>query len=166
MNFFADYLKSTNCGLVLPKSDDDQISRYVRTHSAERDNFEQRPFRRQVDFWAFSVVVALALELDPKEGKVNQWGKTFIYTNQGILDNDLASLLAVVEVAMYGPENITTGDPKQLVERANRLAGAGCSRVLKELEQVNLRTTILDRTLDLAAKLLDEVRTKRVQKLN
>lgn len=102
---FADIFKSRSHGLVLPQDDDEAINRYVAMHSGERESVERRPFRRQVDFWAFSIATALALKLEPREGTVGQWGKTFIYTNQGILDNDLGSLLAVITVAKLGHDD-------------------------------------------------------------
>ena len=159
MSDFADILKSRSYGLVLPEEDDDEINRYVAMHSGERENVERRPFRRQVDFWAFSITTALALKLDPREGTVGRWGKTFIYTNQGILDNDLGSLLAVIAVAKLGHDNPEVDEPRRTVELSNRLAGAGCPVVLKELGEIDLRTTPLDRALEFAATLKDRVRS-------
>ena len=150
---FADILKSRSYGLVLPKENDDDINRYVAMHSGERESVERRPFRRQVDFWAFSIATALALKLEPREGTVGQWGKTFIYTNQGILDNNLGSLLAVITVAKLGHDNPEVDEPRRIVELSNRLAGAGCPAVLKELGEIDLRTTPLDRALGFAALL-------------
>ena len=153
MSDFADILKSRSYGLVLPKENDDDINRYVAMHSGERESVERRPFRRQVDFWAFSIATALALKLEPREGTVGQWGKTFIYTNQGILDNDLGSLLAVITVAKLGHDDPEVDEPRRIVELSNRLAGAGCPEVLKHLGKIDLRTTPLDRALDFAALL-------------
>ena len=158
MSDFADILKSRSYGLVLPEENDDEINRYVAMHSGERENVERRPFRRQVDFWAFSIATALALKLDPREGTVGRWGKTFIYTNQGILDNDLGSLLAVIAVAKLGHVDPEVDEPRRIVELSNRLAGAGCPVVLKELGEIDLRTTPLDRALEFAATLKDGVR--------
>ena len=158
MTDFANILKSRSYPLVLPKEDDDDINRYVATHSGERENVERRPFRRQVDFWAFSIATALALKLDLREGTVGRWGKTFIYTNQGILDNDLGSLLAVMTVAKLGHDDPEVDEPRRIVELSNRLAGAGCPVVLKELGEIDLRTTPLDRALEFAATLKDRVR--------
>ena len=158
MSDFADILKSRSYGLVLPEDDDDEINRYVAMHSGERENVERRPFRRQVDFWAFSIATAVALKLDPREGTVGRWGKTFIYTNQGILDNYLGSLLAVIAVAKLGHDDPEVDEPRRIVELSNRLAGAGTPVVLKELGEIDLRTTPLDRALEFAATLQDRVR--------
>ena len=150
---FADIFKSRSHGLVLPQEDDDAISRYIAMHSGERENVERRPFPRQVDFWAFSIATALALKLKPREGPVARWGKNFIYTYQGILDNDLCSLLAVIAVAKLGHDDPEVDEPRRIVEYSNRLAGAGCPVVLKELAEIDLRTTPLDRALEFASTL-------------
>ena len=156
---FADILKSRSYGLVLPQEVDDEINRYVAMHSRERESVERRPFRRQVDFWAFSIATALALKLDPREGTVGRWGKTFIYTNQGILDNDLGSLLAVIAVAKLGHDDPEVDEPRRIVDLSNRLAGAGCPVVLKELAEIDLRTTPLDRALEFATTLQDRIQS-------
>ena len=155
---FADIFKSRSHGLVLPQDDDDEINRYVAMHSGERESVERRPFRRQVDFWAFSIATALALKLEPREGTVGRWGKNFIYTYQGILDNDLCSLLAVIAVAKLGHDDPEVDEPRRIIDLANRLAGAGCPVVLKELAEIDLRTTPLDRALELARSLQERVR--------
>ena len=156
---FADIFKSRNHGLVLPRDDDDAINRYVAMHSGERESVERRPFRRQVDFWAFSIATALTLKLEPREGPVGRWGKKFIETSQGIMDSDLCALLAVIAVAKLGHDDPEVSEPRRIVDLANRLAGAGCPVVLKELEETDLRTTPLDRALELARSLQDRVRT-------
>ena len=156
---FAHVFRGRNYGLVLPRDDEDQISRFVAMHSGERDNVERRPFSRQVDFWAFSLATALALELQPREGPVGRWGKTFIYTSQGIMDDDLCSLLAVISVARLGHEVPETDEPRHIVELANSLAGAGCPKVLEKLSADTLRTTPLDRAIELARALLSGVRS-------
>lgn len=159
MSDFAEMLKSKSCALVLPKEDDDAINRYVAMHSGEQKNVESRPFRRQVDFWSFSIAAALALQLAPREGTVGRWGKTFIYTNQGILNNDLGSLLAVIAVAKLGHDDPDVHEPRRIVELANRFAGAGCPVVLEQLARADLRTTQLDRALDFAGSLQDRLRS-------
>ena len=158
---FADILKSRSYGLVLPQEDDDEINRYVAMHSGERESVERRPFRRQVDFWAFSIATALTLKIEPREGTVGQWGKTFIYTSQGILDNDLGSLLAVIAVAKLGHDDPEVDEPRRIVEISNRLAGAGCPVMLKELAEIDLRTTPLDRALEFANSLQDQLQSNK-----
>ncbi len=159
MSDFAALFSGRSHGLVLPRSDEEQIARYVAMHSSERASVERRPFRRQVDFWAFSIVAALAWDLDPRDGPHARWGKVFIYTNQGILDNDLCSLLAVVAVAKLGHDNPEVGEPRRIVDLANRLAGAGCPVVLRKMSENTLRTTPLDRAIELARTLNDQLRS-------
>ena len=160
MSDFTDIFKARSIGLALPRDDDDEINRYVAMHSGERENVERRPFPRQVDFWAFSIVTALARKIEPRDGPVGRWGKNFIYTSQGVMNNDLCALLAVIAVARLGHDDLEVGEPKRIVDLANRLAGAGCPVVLKELEETDLRTTPLDRVLHFARTLQDDVRLK------
>ena len=158
MSDFAELFKARGHTLVLPRDDEDAINRYVSMHSGERESAERRPFPRQVDFWAFSIATALALDLEPREGPVGRWGKSFIYTSQGIMDNDLCALLAVIAVARRDHDDPEAGEPRRIVELANRLAGAGCPEVLMKLSGTDLRTTPLDRALELARSLRERVR--------
>ena len=157
MSDFAGLLSARGHGLVLPRSDEDQINRYVGMHSAERGSVEQRPFGRQVDFWALSIAAALAMELEPREGPASGWGKVFIYTSQGILDNDLCALLAVIAVAKIGHDHPEVDEPRRIVDVANRLAGAGCPVVLNKLTENAIRTSPLDRAVGLARWLQEQV---------
>ena len=158
MSDFADLFRTRGHGLVLPREDEEAINRYVAMHSGERESGERRPFRRQVDFWAFSIATALALKLEPREGPAGRWGKKFIETSQGIMDNDLCALLAVIAVAKLGHDDPEVDEPRRIIDLANRLAGAGCPVVLKELSETDLRTTPLDRALELARSLQGRVR--------
>ena len=76
------------------------------------------------------------------------------------MDNDLCSLLALVAVAKMGHDDPDVGDPKRIVDLSNRLAGAGCPVVLAKLSENALRTTPLDRAIELARSLQDRVRPK------
>ncbi len=143
---------------MLPREDEDAINRYVARQATNvQTNVESRPFPRQVDFWAFCIVTALALKVKPREGTISNWGKSFIYTNQGIIDNDLASLLAIVAVASIGLEDTKVTETRRIIEVANRLAAAGCPKVLSELQNSPLRTTPLDQTLEFARTLQGQV---------
>lgn len=106
-----------------------------------------------------SIATALARNLDLREGAVSKWGKSFIYTNQGILDNDLGSLLAVITVARLGHEHPEIDNPARIIELANRLAGAGCPVVLKELAKPDLRTSPLDRALEFATAMQEKIKS-------
>lgn len=160
MSDFANLFQSRSYGLVLPTRDKAQIERYVAMHSGGSVSLERVPFRRQVDFWAFSIVTALARDIEPlDDGPATRWGTVFIYTSQGIMDNELCSLLAVVAVAKMGHDDPDVGDPRRIVDLSNRLAGAGCPVVLKELSENALRTTPLDRAIELARSLQEHVRS-------
>ena len=110
-----------------------------------------------MDFWALSIAAALAMELEPREGPASGWGKVFIYTSQGILDNDLGALLAVIAVAKIGHDHPEVDEPRRIVDVANRLAGAGCPVVLNKLTENAIRTSPLDRAVGLARWLQEQV---------
>ena len=74
------------------------------------------------------------------------------------MDNDLCALLAVIAVAKLGHNDPEVHEPRRIVDLANRLAGAGCPVVLKKLAETDLRTTPLDRALELARSLQVRVR--------
>lgn len=157
MNEFFDRLSSRQYGLRLPTRYKDQVERYVA--QLGRDVSPERiPFQRQVDFWAFSIVTALTRKLEPLAGAPSQWGTVFLYSHQGVMDNDLCSLLAVVATAKRGIDSPDIDDPGRIIEMSNRLAGAGCPVVLQELSEAALRTTPLDRAVTLAKSLLSEAR--------
>lgn len=158
MNEFSERLSSRQYGLVLPKRDKEQIERYV-AQSGRDVSVERVPFRRQVDFWAFSIATALTMKLEPVEGPPSRWGKVFIYTPQGVMDDDLCALLSVVAIAKMGTDGPDVGDPARIIELSNRLAGAGCPFVLRNLSESPLRTTPLDRAVALARSLRSEVQS-------
>jgi len=158
---FAGIFRAKGHALMLPREDEDAINPYVAMHSGERENVESRPFPRQVDFWAFSIAVALAMKRAPREGPTSRWGKNFIYTSQGIMDNDLCALLAVIAVAKLGHDDPEVAEPRRIIDLANRLAGAGCPVVLRRLSESTLYETPLDRALELARSLQGQVAGQR-----
>ena len=159
MTDFAKALSARGHGLVLPRADDEAINRYVAMHSGNQVSVERQPFPRQVDFWAFSIASALAMDLEPRQGTVTSWGKVFIYASQGIMDSDLSALLTVVAVAKVGHAAADVGEPRRIVQLANRLAGAGCPFVLQKLSEDSLRTTPLDRVIELGRSLQERVQS-------
>lgn len=156
-DFFSNLLRTTSQRLVLPREDEDDINRYIAMHADDRANVESRPFPRQVDFWAFCIATALALKLEPREGSISGWGKTFVYSNQGTVDNDLASLLSIIAVAKFGLDDRSATEIGRIVEHANRLAASGCPEVLRKLKDSPLRTTPLDQALEYARSLQERV---------
>lgn len=158
MNTFRATFAGRSDGLVLPSADKEKIETYVAKQSRTRGDVESVPFPRQVDFWAFSICAALAKDLPPKGGTVSRWGTRFIYAYQGILDENLSALLAVVATARMGHDHPDVDNPSRIIELANRLAGAGCPYVLRKLSEDALRTTPLDRVISLARSLQNHVR--------
>ncbi len=152
-DYFSDLFRATSHGLVLPRDDEDAINRYVAMHAGNRENVESRPFPRKVDFWAFCIATALALKLEPRDGVPSRWGQKFIDTPQGVLENDVCSLLAIVAVAKLGLDDPGVTESGRIVDLANRLAAAGCSEVLRKLENSPLQTTPLDQALEFARSL-------------
>ena len=161
MNDLAQQFLTKGYPLVLPREVDEEANRLVAMHSGERTSVERRPFRRQVDLWAFSLATALALGLAPREGSRSSWGKTFIYTDQGIMDSDLCGLLTVVAVSKLGHEHLEVPEPRTIIDLANRLSAAGCTEVLRRITTTDLRTTPLDRAIELARTLQDGTHARR-----
>ena len=158
MNEFYDRLCTREYGLRLPTRYKDQVERYVAHQSGRDVSAERIPFQRQVDFWAFSIITALTRKLEPLAGTPSRWGTVFIYSKQGVMDNDLCSLLAVVATAKMGIDSPDIDDPGKIIDMSNRLAAAGCPVVLQELSKAALRTTPLDRAITLAKSFLSEAR--------
>ena len=91
---------------------------------------------------------------------MKSYGGIGTYVRLGpIMDNDFCSLLAVIAVAKLGHDDPEVDEPRRIIDLANRLAGAGCSVVLKELSEDALRTTPLDRALQFASSLQDRIRS-------
>ena len=167
MSEFSNLFKARSHGLKLPREYEDEINRYVAKSSGEQQNVEHRPFPRQVDFWTFCIATALASQLTPLTNAPTNWGKNFIYTNQGIIDNDICSLLTIIAIDNIGynePEAFKSDmfdviDTRKIIELANRLAAVGCPVVLNKLSDNRLGTTPLDKSLEFAHSLLGNVRS-------
>ena len=108
-------------------------------------NPEQAPFRRQLDFWAYSVAVAIAENLEPVDARTARRGHGFADTRSVQMPEDLCALLAVIAAARLGPDQDGLAEPRQIVEFGNRLAAAACPLVLAELRAGDLRLTPLDK---------------------
>ena len=108
------------------------------------------PFRRQVDFWLLCLGVAVADDLQPREGSPSAWGYKFVDTREVQLHNDVYNLLAIVafEQLDHNPDQID--DPARIIDVANSLAGTACSRVLSDITSKELRRSPLDKALAVA----------------
>ena len=151
MSHFARLLSQQAHTLRLPQQSEDDVQRHVRMHQSASP--ERAPFRRQLDFWAFSIATALAQGLEPLEGPSSSWGRKFIDTRQVQMSDGLCDLLAVVAFHYLGSDHEDIDDPAQIIEVGNRFAGAGCPVVLDELTNPDFRSTALKKILDFAASL-------------
>ena len=157
MSYFTHLVSSHAHALRLPKGVKADVERCVLQHQKGAASPERAPFRRQIDFWAFSVVVALGGGMAPLKGESSTWGVKFADTRSVQVPDGVCEMLAVVALAELGPDHAGIDDPKQIVELGNRFAGAGCSRVLEQLGSPDLRLTALDKALEYAAFLRAEV---------
>ncbi len=159
MAYFAQLLTQKPHNLRLPNSSTDDIQRLVQMHQAT--SVERAPFRRQLDFWAFSITTALAEGLDPLDGPSSKWGRKFVDTRDVEMPEALCDILAVAAFHHFGYEHDGIDDPVQIIEVGNCLAGAGCPVVLDQLNSRDLRLNPLDNVLNFAANLYNHARLER-----
>lgn len=150
MSEFRERFREANISLTLPRENENDVNRLVRMHSGEKRNIELRPFRRQLDFWAFCIAAALSIQLAPREGSYQK--KMFIQTSQDIMSEDLCAFLAVIAIAKLGHDSPEAGEIKHIIELANRLAAAGCPYVLQKIGE-NALISPLDQAIGLARML-------------
>ncbi|MCY3669009.1 MAG: ATP-binding protein [Gemmatimonadetes bacterium] len=153
MAYFAQLLTQRAYALRLPRKYSDKVQQYVTQHQLGV-GVERAPFRRQLDFWAFSIATALAYDLAPLEKPSSQWGKKFVDTKSVTMPDPLCDMLAIAAFYHLGYDHLKIDDPAQMIEVNNQLAGAGCPRVFKYLENPDLRLTPLDKALNLAASMV------------
>ena len=153
MSYFARLLSQQAHTLRLPQQSEDDVQRHVRMHQSASP--ERAPFRRQLDFWAFSIATTLAQGLEPLEGPSSSWGRKFIDTRQVQISDGLCDLLAVVAFHHLGSDHEDIDNPAQIIESGNRFAGAGTPIVLNELTNPDFRSTALQKILEFAASLHD-----------
>ncbi len=151
---FAHSLTHRAYSLYLPKEARNGVTHLVSKQQASRTNPKMAPFRRNVDFWLFCLGVALAEGLAPREGSPKDWGYKFVDTREVQLPNEVYKLLTVVAYEELARDADLVEDPAQIINVANRLAGAAYPRVLNELMSKDLRNTPLDKALGLARHVL------------
>ena len=150
MNYFATLLSNQAHTLRLPEDTKDDIERYVLQHQKGGVSSERAPFRRQLDFWALAIASAVASGTSPLDEPSPKWGRKFADTRSVQMPDGICELLAVLALAIMGPEDDAIDDPAQIVELGNRLAGAGTPELLKHLGSPDLRITALDKALEFA----------------
>lgn len=155
MTYFTQLLTEKTHTLRLPRRSTDDIQRLVRAKQAT--SVERSPFRRQLDFWAFSIATSLAEGLQPIEGPSNKWGDKFVDTRAVDMSAALCNILAVAAFHHLGSEHDGIDDPAQIVEVGNCLAGAGCPVVLEQLNSRDLRLNPIDHVLNFAGHLYNHV---------
>ena len=153
MSYFTNLLCSRAHALRVPRESKDDVERFVRQHQPGSVSPENAPFRRQLDFWAFAIVTAVAKGIAPKEEKSSRWGKKFVDTKKVAMSVELCEMLGVIALTTLGPDHDDIDDPAAIVELANRFAGAGCPEVIRCLKDPDLRTTALDKVLEYAGDL-------------
>lgn len=159
MAYFAQFLTQRAHTLRMPKNSRDDVQRLVQMHQST--GIERAPFRRQLDFWAFSIATALAEDLDPRDGPSSKWGDPFVSTRDVEMPETLCDILAIAAFRHLGFEHEGIDDPAQIIEVGNCLAGAGCPIVLKQMGSKDLRLTPLDKALNLAAHLYNHTQITR-----
>lgn len=157
MAYFAQLLTQKPHTLRFPKKSKDDIQRFVQMHQST--GLERAPFRRQLDFWAFSIATAMAENLDPLEAPSSKWGDKFVGTRDVEMPEALCDILAVAAFHHLGCEHEGINDPAQIIEVGNCLAGAGSPVVLEQLKSHDLRLTPLDKALNFAAILYQQARS-------
>lgn len=155
--YFAHILTNRSHSLYLPQEVRDDVTRLVSTHQRTKTSREMTPFRRQVDFWLLCLGVALADDLQPREGAPATWGYKFVDTREVQLPNEVYNLLAVVAFEQLEHDAERIDDPTKIMEVANGLAGAASSRVLAEITSKELRHSPLDKALAVAHRAFDRV---------
>lgn len=156
MAYFTQLLTQKTHTLRLPKRSTDDVQRLVQMHQST--SVERAPFRRQLNFWAFSIGVALANHLDPLEGPSSKWGNKFVDTRSVDMPDDICNILAVAAFHRLGFDDERIDDPAEIIEMGNRLAGAGCPKVLERLKSRDLRLNPLDNVLNFATELYNQTK--------
>ena len=152
-NYFANLFWRRAYTLYLPRDGKDQADRYVQKHSSHAPNSDERPFRTQLDFWAVCAAVAAAQKLEPLQGSPSRWGTKFVDTRSVNISEDLSGFLCVLAIERYGVNAPEALDPGRIVELGNRLAGAGCPALLRDLTDASLTLSPLTKVMNLVSSM-------------
>lgn len=143
----SGYNPFINIDLRLPKAYFDDVKRYCQTRpEGGKADPTQSPFPRYVDFWFLAVCVGAEQATKLPDEPVGGW-QQFITGSEGLASDgwriDLLELLAIAakdDVAVVG-------EPRQVLDIANRYAAAGVPQVLEWLKsgQSDPIDNILDR---------------------
>ena len=155
MTFFHRLLTAKAHALRLPSELRDDVELYVRHLSPSAPGPERAPFGRRVDLWAYSVMTAVALGLEPVDEKKAGGGRRFKDTGSVDLSPDLCTLLAAVAGVGFGLDDERARDPAEIVKYANRLAAAGCPVVIERLKALDMKLTPLQKLQAHAEEMLE-----------
>ena len=155
MNYFHSLLTARGHSLLLPQTLREDIDQFVQHNRVGGGDYEEAPFRRRVDLWAFSILTAVAMGLDPVAPQELQRCYRFRDTKVEMSEH-LCALLAIVWADGIELKELDdpTSAPDIIVKFANRLAAAGCPEVIGWLKAVDLRLTPMDKLNSRAEELL------------
>ena len=153
MNYFAILITAQAHSLYLPADSKRLIDQHVRQHQKGRISPEIAPFRRQLDFWMFSIVTAITLDIPPLDRPSSKWGLKFADTRSVQMSDSLCELLAVITLGTLGSESDDLDKPAKIIDLGNKLAGAGCPKLLEQLMPSDIRVSNLQKLLDFALAL-------------
>ena len=152
MNYFESLLSSKGLPLMLPKACEEQVHKYVEMHQKRSIKSRERtPFRRQIEFWTFSISYALAHQIEPLNGRKGL--KKFADTRSVQIGDELSEWLTVVAFSKIGPTDRRAAEPGAIIEVCNWLAGAGAPHVIRKMQENSIKTP-LENALDLAESLI------------
>lgn len=154
MNYFGSLLASKALPLMLPKDGEEKIHRFVEAHQSGQSDPERWPFRRQLDFWAFSIAYALTTGIEPLASTASL--RKFIDTRAVQVPDELSEWLVVVAFSKIGHNDPEASDPGKIIDMCNRLAGAGAPEVIRHLQK-NVLGTPLESMLSLAESHLSDL---------
>lgn len=157
MTFFHGLLTTKSHALRLPRELRDDVEQYVRHLSPSAPGPERSPFGRRVDLWAYSVMTAVALGLEPVDEKKTGNGHRFKDIGTVEMSPDLCTLLAAAAAAGLGLDDERARDPAEIVKYANRLAAAGCPVVIERLKALDMKLTPLQKLQTHAEEMLEQL---------
>ena len=155
MNYFHSLLTARGHSLLLPKALREDIDQCVQHHRVGGVDYEAAPFRRRVDLWAFSILAAVAMGLDPVA--LRELRQCYRFRDTRVeMSEHLCALLAIVWADGIELEELDDPNraPDTIVNFANRLAAAGCPKVIGRLRAVDLRLMPMDKLNGYAEELL------------
>lgn len=147
---FTHLLTDKAHSLFLPKTVRENVTQLVSTHQKSKASREMAPFRRQVDFWLLCLGVAVSRDMTPLEAAPSTWGYKFIDTTEVELRPEIYNLLVVIGFEYLDRDPERVANPADIIGVANRLVGASCDDVFRELISKDIRLTPLGKALALA----------------